>query len=101
MSPHVDLARRSEQARCAVRNAAGANGLSDLDAAGAAGVSVSAFACAFGRVPRLPGALCDDRNDPPGQLLGARDPEFIRLQAQQSLDHRDNLVGAHTGGRMV
>eukprot|EP00971_Amphidinium_carterae_P313987 6240481-Amphidinium_carterae.1 len=46
---------------------------------------VSAFTCAFGRVPRLPGALCDDRNEPPAQLLGARDPEFIRLQAQQSL----------------
>eukprot|EP00971_Amphidinium_carterae_P324971 6455027-Amphidinium_carterae.1 len=46
---------------------------------------MTAFTCAFGRTPRLPGNLLDDRNEPPERLLGPRDPEYIRLQAQQAL----------------
>eukprot|EP00971_Amphidinium_carterae_P041036 805917-Amphidinium_carterae.1 len=34
----------------------------------------SAFAAAFGRQPRVPGSLWDERNEPQGALLGARDP---------------------------
>eukprot|EP00971_Amphidinium_carterae_P332645 6466889-Amphidinium_carterae.1 len=45
----------------------------------------SAFAAAFGRQPRLPGALLDDRNEAQGRLLGPRDAEYVRLSAMQAL----------------